>query len=114
VEKHLGFDIAANDKMARRFGSDFVEQFAKGMRREQSRLGQRSEAAQQHLAAAPRPQSTGGGGGGGGGTTITVVLERGAVQVNGRGGGGGQVDGSEIADEVAQEFDDRTSGLGRL
>lgn len=52
---------------------------------------------------------------GGGGDTkiINVTLERGAVQLRGT-PAGGEVDESEMAEEIGQVFDERTSGRGHM
>jgi len=110
IAKHLSFDQVANDRMARRWGRDLVAEFSAGMRSARPTL----EAGAPDVGQATG-FGGGGGGGGDGGSNVTVVLERGAVQIGGRAtSSGGGVDEREMAEEVGRVFDQRTSGRGRL
>jgi len=74
IESALSFDIAANDRAAQRWGSDFVQMFGAGMQ----------QATPAMAIPTPAPVATGTGGGGGGTVyNITVPIASGAVQVNG-------------------------------
>lgn len=116
VEDKLGFDLEENDRMARRWGSDLVEEFSAGMQQQSQRLESAAPDPGQATGLQPgtRPTPASGGGGGGGDGGVTVILERGAVQMRGGGSRGSEIDGSDIAEQVGQEFDRRTSGRGRL
>jgi len=70
LESALSFDIAANDRMAQRWGSDFMMHFSAGMQAPQPVMS----------PVAPVVNVAAGGGGGG---NVYLTIERGAIQING-------------------------------
>jgi len=80
VESALSFDIAANDRMAYRWGTDLVRYFEAGMRSAQF-------AVPMPIMAPVSPVGVSGGGGGAlgshGGGDVYITIEAGAVQVRG-------------------------------
>jgi len=79
VESALSFDIAANDRMAYRWGTDLVRHFEAGMRSAQF-------AVPTPVMAPVSPVGVGGGGGGTTGSrgdNVYITIEAGAVQVRG-------------------------------
>lgn len=114
VRGALGFDVPANDRMARRWGSDVIDEFSKGMKQNKSTLER----------AAPSPgQATGLGsmaenaaraassGGGGGGSTVEIVFEDGAIRMQATGDVGTDIDSliARIKDELGREFGGRSN-----
>lgn len=83
----LGFDIVQNDRMARQWGSDLVQEFASGMQAEQRTLRRQAGATRSMVGGGMRrtPPGAGGAGGGGGQPPIIVRFERGAINQRGRG-----------------------------
>ncbi|PKL61810.1 MAG: hypothetical protein CVV31_09245 [Methanomicrobiales archaeon HGW-Methanomicrobiales-2] len=99
IESALSFDIAANDRAAQRWGSDFVQMFGAGMQ----------QATPAMAIPAPAPVATGTGGGGGGATYyITVPVD---VQVNGA--EAKTFDERKIAVMVKNEIAGALKGRGR-
>lgn len=93
IESRLSFDIIANDRAARRWGSDLLEEMAVG-----------AESAQSDFASSlsvPVPDAPSGSGGG---SNATVIIEQGAIQVDGA--GSPRRTAERTADEVSQTIQD--------
>ena len=101
IESALSFDIAANDRAAQRWGSDFVQMFGAGMQ----------QATPAMTIPTPAPVATGTGGGGGTVYNITVPIASGAVQVNGA--EAKTFDERKIAAMVKDEIASALKGRGR-
>lgn len=98
IESALSFDIAANDRMAERWGSDFVGHFATGM-----------QAAPAPAAAIPAPQITVAAGGG---TTYSTPVNV-NVTVNVSGAQARDFDERRLATVVQEQIRDALRGRGR-
>lgn len=100
IKSKLSFDIQSNDRMARRWGKDLIGEFSKGIEQNASRL---DSALPGSSAIRPQPAPAGGGGGN---TNVTVIMERGAVQMRGAGSQGIDTDRmvEEVGDDLAKRF----------
>lgn len=91
ITSRLSFDLARNDRAARRWGSDLMEEWATGANRNSDAIGQ----------AVPSPAP---GTGGGGGSSTSVVFEEGAIQVDGA--GSPKRTAENTAEEVSRKIQD--------
>ena len=98
IESALSFDIARNDLMAERWGSDFISHFATGM-----------QAAPAPAAAIPAPQITVAPGGG---TTYSTPVNV-SVTVNVSGAQARDFDERRLATVVQEQIRDALRGKGR-
>lgn len=98
IESALSFDIAVNDRMAERWGSDFIGHFATGM-----------QAAPAPAAAIPAPQITVAAGGG---TTYSTPVNV-NVTVNVSGAQARDFDERRLATVVQEQIRDALRGRGR-
>lgn len=98
IESALSFDIAANDRMAERWGSDFIGHFATGM-----------QAAPAPVATIPAPQITVAAGGG---TTYSTPVNV-NVTVNVSGVQARDFDERRLATVVQEQIRDALRGRGR-
>ena len=98
IENALSFDIARNDLMAERWGSDFISHFATGM-----------QAAPAPAAAIPAPQITVAPGGG---TTYNTPVSV-NVTVNVSGAQARDFDERRLATVVQEQIRDALRGKGR-
>jgi hypothetical protein len=109
IANAIGFDNTQNDRMARRWGSDLLEEFAAGAERERNNLRRSLGGATGELgeAMSATPAGTGGGGAGGGGQPI-IRFERGAIINRGR-NERPEVDQRNVTKEQGSAFDSRSN-----
>ena len=98
IASGLSYDIAANDREARTWGSDFVEEWTSGAEGEQDRFGDVGGGLVETLPS----------GGGNGGRSVSI----GEINVTVESTGSPRTDGQEVADQVSQTLQDEFGARG--
>jgi hypothetical protein len=94
----ISFDVEANDRMARRWGSDLISEFSRGMNSQLGTLQRMGPGRDPASFGLPKASPTGGSP-----TTVNVTVEAGAVQL--RGGDTARINADKTAEGVANEFE---------
>jgi len=95
VKSRLSYDIRANDRQAQTWGQDLLEEMAKGAQRGMPEL--------EAVLETPRPAAGAGAGGQGGGGS--VVIEEGAIQIDGS--GSPRQTAERTVDEISTQLQDK-------